>query len=129
MNTEKKLLSVKLSYQESLTACLDYGPPRTVEDITQIFTDILDRVKKIFEKDNYDRILMTFESEYGYYDSQDFVIKFIGQRYETDEEVQKRIETSKKEAQTKRLRTIEERKKKEEKDRKLFEQLKKKFGL
>lgn len=107
-----------LEKHEKLTTIdIDYSLVRDfIEELQSIIED--------FEPKGYYKLYIESETKYGYYDaiSTDYII--YGIRKETDAERKKRLEANRKARETRRA-TAEN---KAEKDRKIFESLKEKYG-
>lgn len=95
----KKYLEKKLT-SNSISSLLTYLPEKlNLEELISVFKKDLDEIKKVNWGEEYNEIKMSFEEEYGYYDSHDFNIIYWGYRYETDEEYNKRLEEEQKRQQ------------------------------
>lgn len=80
------------------------------------------------EDAGYFNIMVYTDYEYGYYDSREDFFLIKGERMETAEEFERRVAASKAQSKAQRERRKREALEKEEKDKKLYEELKKKFG-
>lgn len=89
---------------------------------------VIDRLNELKEKhSDYSILDISFDIEYGYYDSASIVVSLSGIRMETDDEWQKRIDGLKKAKEAAKKRKITMSQRQEEKDKKEFERLKAKF--
>lgn len=127
MKTEKKRIKKELERCSVDSIVYNYPENITLETLNQKFKDHIDKMLRIYADENFDEVTMDFENEYGYYDSCTYMVVFYGERWETDKELEKRIETAKKISKAKIEAAKITATKKAEEELSLFQKLKKKF--
>ena len=105
-----------------------YNPNKEHITPLELYENILKEIAEIkMEHPQYDEIVMNGGYDYGYYDSCTYEISFFGKRFETDEEYNKRIADNERKSEAGREAAKTAKKKEEENELNLYQELKKKF--